>query len=104
MDNINPMDRKFWPKEPEIGFSPAHNKSVIERTIKKNDKLRERKIREYREQLRERTDAVASFLKKKSWGYGKPISKYLGRRNLAKLRAEDIITKIKNVKKQKKGS
>ncbi len=98
LDEINPKDRRFWPKDPEPGFSPEHNKRVINGTIEKNEKLRKKKRADYKEQVRERTDAVAMFLKRKSWGMSGQIEKYLGKRNLAALRGEDIITKIKNAK------
>lgn len=101
---IDPKDRRFWPKEPEPGFDPKHNEKVIKKTIEKNEKLRKRKKQEYRDILRERTDAVAHFLKRKAWGYGKPIEKYLGKRELAALRGEDIITRIKNAKAKQEGS
>ena len=104
LPNLDPSDRRFWPKDPEVGFSPEHNKRVINGTIEKNEKLRKRIRTQYKEQVRERTDAVARFLKKKDWGFSGGIEKYLGRRNLAALRGEDIITKIQHAKRQQKGS
>jgi len=101
--DIDPQDRRFWPKNPEVGFSPEHNKKTIERSIKKYENTRRKKRAEYKEQVRERSDAVARFLKAKNWGFKGGIEKYLGRRNLAALRGEDIITKIQHAKRQQKG-
>jgi len=87
---FDPLDKKYW-GPPEPGFSATRNKQVIEDSIKKYEKQRARKMKEFTENLRERTDAAASYLK----GMGgvdrsRSVEKYFGKRELAHLRAEDI--------------
>lgn len=93
--NISPLDERFWPNEPEPGFNPERNRQVIEGTIKKYEQKRARQMGNFVDNLRERTDAVASFFKKKDWGYSGGVRRYFGKRYLAKLRGEDIISSLR---------
>ena len=88
-------DYALWYKEtPDQGFSPEHNKAVIEESIRKARILQERRNKDYIEQVRERSDAVASFLKFVDKGGDDRIERFLGRKMLAHLRGEKIKEEI----------
>lgn len=60
--DISKQDWGFVPTDPEPGFSPDHNKKVIEETIRKAKLMKERAKREFREGLGERAQAVSSYI------------------------------------------
>jgi len=104
--DINPMDRRFWPKDPEPGFSPERNKKVIADSIKKYEKMRAKKLKEFDRGLAERADAVASFLTRhgrfsmtpsKGPLFANTLERYFGKRYLAKLRGQEIVDKLKRI-------
>ena len=76
-------------------FSAKRNKAIVERTIRKTDMMQKRKQKEYDDLLGERTTAVASFLKHVGRGKHNNVVTYFGRRELARLRGEDIATQLK---------
>ena len=93
--------RNDMPEDPN--FSERRNRAVIARTIRKNEAMRKKRVREYwqggkKTGLHERIDMAASFIKAKDMG-GKGatnIDRYLGKRLAAKLRAEQIINRLRN--------
>lgn len=89
------LDYKNWYLDkPEQGFSPERNKEVIEQSIVKSKLLLERRQRDYIEQIRERADAVASYLKRVANGMEMNVDQYFGRRELARLRGEKIVQEL----------
>jgi len=76
-------------------FSPARNRAVVEKTIKKMDKMQKEKLKDYTNQIRDRSSAVASFFKHVNNGKHNNILKYFGKRELARLRGEDIANQLK---------
>jgi len=78
----------------EPGFSPAYNKMVIERTMRKALENRKRKQKDYIESVRERADAVATYLKSRAAEANTPVEKYFSKRELAYLRGEKIAQKL----------
>ena len=97
---IQKEDFKFVPKDAEVGFSVERNRQVIEDSIAKTDKRIAQLKKEYSEQIEERVDAASYFLKKltqhKTYTSDptKAAEYYFGRRELAKLRGEDIKQQI----------
>ncbi len=93
---ISKADFKFVPKDPSPGFSVEHNRRVIEQSIKKNEALMRAKRKIFEEGLEERTDAGTHFLmalargKFNSSDPKTAAMKYFGRRELARLRGEEI--------------
>ena|SRR3990167_374939 len=95
---IRDVDFKYMYQNPDgdIGFSVEHNRKVIEETIKKNKANEKRLKKEYLNNVEERIDASTYFLK--AIANGKYNSsdphtqalKYFGRRELARLRGEEI--------------
>lgn len=93
---IDEKDFKYVPAEPEPGFSVEHNRRVIEESIKKNDRLMRQKQKEFDEAIEERTDASVSFLQaliRGKYNSSDPHTaamKYFGKKELARLRGEEI--------------
>jgi len=95
------LDYKKWYQEkPDEGFSPERNKHVIEQSIAKSELLREMRKRDYVEQLRERSDAVVSYLKRVAGGMEKDVDQYFGRQELARLRGQKIVEEIRGRSKR----
>jgi len=87
--------RKYHvPEDPN--FNEKRNREIIEGTIKKNDALRRKHQREFKQKMGERIDMVASYLKSRGVDGGKPIEKYLGKRWMARLRGERIIKQLQD--------
>src|SRR3990167_5084993 len=91
MDRIAKIDWKWVPKDPEPGFNPEHNRQVVEKTIKANDRLRAKKQKEFKGKVDERANALASWLLSQHGAQSSvPLEKYFGRVYFAKLRGEEI--------------
>ena len=89
------MDRKFWPDEPEPGFSVKRNKQVIAKTIKEYEKQRAKKRKEFRDKLKYRTDAAATYLTgRRGLSRSLSVEKYFGKQELARLRGEEIVNRL----------
>jgi len=90
---------RYFNKKP-VGFSPEWNKHVIDTTIKEYEDNRKRRAKEFNDQIRERAEAVASYLEYLDRGYVSSVEKYFGKKVLAHLRGEDVINQIKGSGKQ----
>ena len=89
------MDEKYMMVDPDPDFDPEHNKRVIEETIKENDARRRKNLKEHEEEIRERSAALAMYMKSLSQsGATSDMQKYFGRRELARLRGEEILTRL----------
>jgi hypothetical protein len=85
----------YFIEEGEPGFNPDHNKAVIERTIRKTDALRKKKLKQYIDALGERSDAVATYLKSRTAEGNSPIERYFGKKLMSRLRGEKILEVLK---------
>jgi len=88
--------RKFFKEKGDIGFSPKRNKTVVDGTIKKYEAMRKQRSKQYGEQVRDRADAVATYLKHLAYGKSTTVEKYFGRKELARLQGKKILATIKN--------
>lgn len=86
----------YFVEEGEPGFSPERNKQIIENTIKKTDAIRAKKMRQYRENVQERADAVATYLKSRVAEGNTPIEKYFGKKWMSHLRGQKILQILKS--------
>ena len=95
-DLIQPQDLKYVQVDQDPEFDPEHNKAVIEKTIKDNEKLVKARNREFDEKSKERTNAVAIYLRSLNQG-GKATNheKFFGKKYLAYLRGKEIMEKLK---------
>lgn len=87
--------------EGDVDFSAERNAEIIANVIKKTDKMRRQKEREFQTGLRERNEATAQYLKALEGGASTDAEKYFGRRELARLRGEEVLNKLKNAKELK---
>jgi hypothetical protein len=94
-ENIKRDFALYYVEGGEPGFSPARNKAVIENTIRKTNLTRAKKIKAYREKIQERADAVATYLKSRVAEGGTPVEKYFGKRWMAYLRGQQIMSVLK---------
>ena len=87
--------KRYFKEKGDKGFSPDHNRHVIESTIREHDKDVKRNQNDFVDKLMERTDAVAWYLlsRKANSGYGP--EKYFSKRELAYLRGQQIVNKLK---------
>jgi hypothetical protein len=91
--------QNFYALTPEPYFSPEHNKAVIERSIKKYEAKRKAVMDTFRENIGERADMVATYLKSGAVDSSKPIDKYLGKTIMTRLHGEEIIDRLKMLSK-----
>jgi hypothetical protein len=94
MGIIKPEDRKFVLAKGDPGFSPERNKKIIASVMKKHEAMRKKKMDQFVDKLRERTDAVAWYLKSRTAESNLPIEKYLGKTELARLRGQRIMEEV----------
>jgi glutathione synthase/RimK-type ligase-like ATP-grasp enzyme len=85
----------YFVEDGEEGFSPEHNKFIIEKTIKKHKLMMQRRKKAYEESVRERADAVATYLKSSAAQKDTPVEKYFGKKWMAYLRGEKIVEQLK---------
>lgn len=83
-------DKKFYLEVPDPNFSPERNKAVVEKTIKAYDAMRLKKIKENRQALGERADAIATYFKVLRQGKHPHLKKFFSKKYLAYLRGDDI--------------
>ena len=95
-DYIAPQDLKFANVNPDPGFDPEHNRAVIEKTIKENEKLVRARNRDAEEGNKERINALSTYLRSISTG-GKSTDreKFFGKKYLAYLRGSEVMQRIK---------
>ena len=90
---IDKGDYKYVLPDPDVGFSPERNKRIIEGTIKKYEMLRARKMKEWREGVAERSDALAQYFTSPKF-LSTPFGKYFGKKWMAYLRGEKALDEI----------
>ena len=98
-DEIARKDWKFMEQMPygDLGFSEEHNRKVVAEVDAWNDEMDRMRSREYKEKVRERTDAVGSYFRNITQGKGvHGVDEYFGRRYLAYLRGEEIVKQLKS--------
>lgn len=93
--------QRYYIPQGDAGFSAERNNFLIEDTIKKTDAKIAQNKKVFKEKLEYRTDAVASFLKAvdkgkyQSGSSQEKLIKYFGKKELTKLRGQEIAEKIK---------
>jgi ADP-dependent phosphofructokinase/glucokinase len=92
---IAPEDRKFVIVDNvDPYFSPTRNNKTVEDVIKKTEIIRARRIKDYQNEIAERSNVVASYLMSRAVDSGKPIERYVSRKELARLQGRKIIEKL----------
>jgi hypothetical protein len=104
MANLTPeqlRDKKFYMINPDPGFSPERNRAIINGTIEKNNLKRKKKIDHYVDTVRERSEAVTSYLfSSKGAQGGHTVDKYFGKQVLAYLRGQKIVEEMAYLEEQ----
>ena len=100
MDKQNIEDQKrdhalYYVEDVDPNFNPERNKQVIKNSIKKYEAMRARKQKDYIESIRERSDAVVSYLKSKGGEGNVSVEQYFGKKELARLQGVNILNKLK---------
>ena len=96
MGIIKREDWKYVPKDPEPNFSPERNKRIIKETIEDSDRKRKEARKNWTKDMRERTDAIAQYLTSDHGAtVNKRVERYFGKKQLTRLRGEDILTMLK---------
>lgn len=90
--------KRYYKDRPDESFSPTRHKEIVERTILKVEQQAKQKSRDYVEQIKERANAVAWYLKSNAVNAGKSIEKYISRKELARLRGQKIVHKLKKTR------
>lgn len=86
LNKVSKQDYVYVPKNPDLGFSPEHNKKVVEDTIKKYESNRAKKLLENEEAIKQRAEALQFFLKANQQGKVKSdIRKFFGKKLFADL-------------------
>lgn len=80
--------QKFYVSDPN--YSPAKNRAVIERTIKKHDKKVADQLKKLHDPYMERADAVIAYLKYADKKPGYALDKFFDKRYLTFLRGDDV--------------
>lgn len=90
---------------PDPGFSPEHNRMVIENVIAASEKNSRDKKREFNEEVDERVNAMTQYLKSVDRGGATSnIEKYFGKKQLAYLRGEHVANILRDLSEANKGS
>lgn len=96
---ISPEDHKFVSVDPDPDFDPDHNRKVIADTIKHSEKLWREKQRRFAEGVRERVEAVSTYVESlKMGGASSDVQSFFGKQHLAHLRGYDLIERLKKAK------
>ena len=93
---IQKQDYKWVPVDPSPNFDPKRNARIIQEVIDETEAIARKKRREATDGIRERTSAVAKYLKSVEMGGAKSdLEGYFGKRELARLRGEEVLATLK---------
>ena len=95
---VSKTDWNKVPVDPDKGFSADHNNEVIADVIDHTDRLVKRRKDRHSDELKDRSWAVAKYLKNLEMGGESDMTKYFGKREMARLQGEKIMAKLKSGK------
>jgi hypothetical protein len=91
---VSQADLKFFVEKGDPGFSPEHNKRVIDKTIKNYELMRHNKLKAWKDKVGERSDVVATYLHSRAAQSDVPIDKYISKKYMAYLQGKRIMQVI----------
>lgn len=92
--------KKFYNLNPEPGFSPSRNKSIIEESIRKADENRVKVEKAWTAKFRERANMLTDYIfSPKSTSM--EMEKYFGPRWMGFLRGQEIMGELSGLNKRK---
>jgi hypothetical protein len=93
---VSRQDWKYVNADPDPDFNADHNNKVIEETIQDNELRRKRAKKRFDDGIRDRSEAISVYLKSlQRGGKTSDFNKYFGRREIARLRGEEIMGALK---------
>lgn len=96
LSKVHKADEKYVRVDADANFDPEHNMRVVEGVIKQNEENRKRIEREFKEATDERVDDLTLYLKGiDQGGRDSNIDQYFGRKRMAYLRGEQIVSKMR---------
>lgn len=97
IDPVHFKDWKYVGIDPDPDFDPEHNAQVIEKTIKEAERMRRQKRREFQQNLAERSEALATYLKSvEQGGKESDVTKYFGKKYKGYLAGKYAMERIKD--------
>lgn len=87
---LDPRDHKYIIEGGDPGFNPDRNKAIIAKTIRDAEAYNKAQWYKWRDQLGERAEAAAYYLKHVDRNKSTSVENYFGRNELARLRGDDI--------------
>lgn len=97
--DIHLLDEKFLYQNPDgdPDFNADHNRAVIAETIKKTEAAYRAKKHEQDDAIAERAAAAATYLKSiQAGGKTSNLNDFFGKREMARLRGEEVLARIKD--------
>lgn len=88
--------------KPSPNFSPERNKKVIAESIRKAEAKRRQAWKEWEKPARERTEALAFYLKHLDQGKNTSVEKYFGQEYLRYLRGQSLLQRVKKLARKQK--
>lgn len=100
--NINRKDWKYVPVDPDPEFNPKRNQELIDDIIRQTDVIAARKRQEFKDGLRERTEAATRYLEAVKLGNASDdVKSYFGKRQLAYLHGVEVMDKLRKHAQEK---
>ena len=94
----------FFKEDGDENFNPERNKAIIAETIRKSTENKRKILKIEEDRIRERVDAVTTYIYSRFAEGNMPIEKYFGKRYLAHLRgmkiADTLKSKLQNRQRQ----
>ena len=98
-DKVDRADWGYVGLDPDLGFDARHNQRVVDEVIRETGITQKRKKREFERESKERTSAIASYVKSLVRDKSNTTpEQYFGKRHLAYLRGQEIIRRLKDAK------
>ena len=90
--------KRFWRERPDPDFDINRHNKIVANTIKKAEARRQSVRKAQNEGLKDRANALASYIKYLDRGGRKKVEDYFGKRELGRLQAKKTMTVLQERK------
>ena len=90
--------KRFWRERPDPDFDINRHNKIVANTIKKAEARRQSVRKAQNEGLKDRANALASYIKYLDRGGSKKVEDYFGKRELGRLQAKKTMTVLQERK------
>lgn len=90
--------KRFWRERPDPDFDINRHNQIVANTIKKAEARRQSVRKAQNEGLKDRANALASYIKYLDRGGRKKVEDYFGKRELGRLQAKKTMTVLQERK------